>query len=287
MDARETKRLADAAFDEKKVELRTHCFCQVTGYDDAQNLVKLKPVRKAIRFTDANNTESVELPELTEILVRQYGSGKLWCTVAPAIGSYGYVHISDRDIDNWKVAGGIVEPSDTRCMDLRDAVFEPSLMHLVEDGDNGLMVEPIKTDRISLRTRSGLTEISVMADETIHINVSDGKSTLTIDTDGKVSLNSEDDITLTATGNFVTSAAETVVQDGTDYAVQFTAMKAAFDQLKNELNALVTAYNAHIHITTATVGASATPGVIAPTTSTGTPPTADMAGAKVADVRLP
>lgn len=43
------------------------------------------------------------------------------------------------------------------------------------------------------------------------------------------------------------------------------------NRLENKLNDLVAKYNAHIHITTATVGASATPGTIAPTTTTETP----------------
>ena len=80
---------------------------------------------------------------------------------------------------------------------------------------------------------------------------------------------------------------QVILNDGADNAVQFSAMQTAFDNLKSELNALVTAYNAHIHITTATVGATATPGVIAPTTTQGTAPAADMSGAKVDKVRLP
>lgn len=84
----------------------------------------------------------------------------------------------------------------------------------------------------------------------------------------------------------ITKSTETVIQEGEDYAVQFTAMKEAFDELKSELNSLVTAYNDHIHVTTATVGTGPV-GVIAPTTSTGTPPVASMDGAKVDTVRLP
>lgn len=72
-----------------------------------------------------------------------------------------------------------------------------------------------------------------------------------------------------------------------DFAVAYTDLKTAFDQLKTDFDNLVTLYNAHIHITTATVGASATPGIIAPTVSTGSPTTADMAGAKVDTVKLP
>jgi hypothetical protein len=76
------------------------------------------------------------------------------------------------------------------------------------------------------------------------------------------------------------------INDGTGSAVEFARMKAAFDQLKNEVNALVTAYNAHIHITTATVGVGP-PGVIAKTLSTATPPTADMTAAESPTAKVP
>lgn len=200
MDAREVGQIAANVFDAKKYELRTHVFAQVTGYDDTQNLVQVQPVRKAIRMTDAENPQTIDLPLLTEVLVRQYGSGKLWCTVAPAVGSYGYLHISDRDIDNWLATGGIVEPTDVRCMSLRDAVFEPSLLHLADEGDNGLIAEPVKLDRISLRTRSGLTEISVIDGEEIEINVNDGVANLAIDTSGNVVLNCDGTADITSGG---------------------------------------------------------------------------------------
>lgn len=45
------------------------------------------------------------------------------------------------------------------------------------------------------------------------------------------------------------------------------------NDLVGELDALKDLYNAHVHITTATVGASATPGILQATTSTGQPAT--------------
>lgn len=204
MDAREVGKIAAAVFDTKKYELRTHAIVKVTEYDNSENTVKLQIVRKAIRFTDAANIETVELPPLVKIIVRQFGSGKVWLTVAPQPDTYGYLHISDRDIDAWKIAGGIVEPTDTRCMELRDAVFEPSLLHLGDEGDAGKFGEPIKTDRISLRTRSGKTEISVLDDETIRI--SNEKALADLDVDGNITAIAEGDITATADGDVVIEA---------------------------------------------------------------------------------
>ena len=86
----------------------------------------------------------------------------------------------------------------------------------------------------------------------------------------------------------ITLTAETVLElnGNADYAVRYNELKTAFDQLKSDLDSLVTTYNAHIHITTATVAATAVPGVIAPTVSTGSPSTADMSGAKVDKVKI-
>jgi hypothetical protein len=227
MDAREVGKIAASVFDAKKYELRTHVFVKVLEYDGATNAIKVQQVRKAIRFTDAENIETVELPPLSEVIVRQVGSGKLWLTVAPQVDTYGYLHISDRDIDAWRENGGkdsdrFVEPTDTRCMDLRDAVFEPSLIHLGDDEDSGAFGEPIKTDRISLRTRSGLTEISILDDESITVNVNDGNATVVIDPDGNVTLTNAGNLSVTTDGDITIDGASVGITGPLDVNGNFT-----------------------------------------------------------------
>lgn len=70
-----------------------------------------------------------------------------------------------------------------------------------------------------------------------------------------------------------------------DNLIRFAKMQAAFNELRGDLNALITAYNSHIHITTATVGATAVPGIITPTVATGTPSAADMSDAKIEELK--
>jgi hypothetical protein len=70
-----------------------------------------------------------------------------------------------------------------------------------------------------------------------------------------------------------------------DFLARFNELKAGFDELKSDFNSLVTAYNSHIHITTATVGATPTPGVISPTTSTGSTSTASIDAAKINEIK--
>lgn len=78
----------------------------------------------------------------------------------------------------------------------------------------------------------------------------------------------------------LTGSTHVALNGNTNFAVKYTELKTAFDQLRTELNSLIALYNAHIHVTTATVGASTTPGVISPTVSTGTPAAADMSASK-------
>ena len=71
----------------------------------------------------------------------------------------------------------------------------------------------------------------------------------------------------------------------TDFMVRYSELEVGFNALKSDFNSLVTSYNSHIHITTATVSATAVPGIIAPTPSTGTPSTADISGSKIDEIK--
>ena len=84
---------------------------------------------------------------------------------------------------------------------------------------------------------------------------------------------------------FMRNNGDIEINGDADNMVRFSELKAAYDELKGDLNALISAYNSHIHITTATIGATPTPGVIAPTTSTGTPSTATIDDAKIENVK--
>lgn len=88
-----------------------------------------------------------------------------------------------------------------------------------------------------------------------------------------------------------TKDGEAVLNDGEDWAVEFSALKAAFDQLKSDFNALIGVYNSHTHVITTPVCLyTGTPHPVsteAPTEQTGAESTADMADAKVDNVRLP
>lgn len=65
-----------------------------------------------------------------------------------------------------------------------------------------------------------------------------------------------------------------------DFAVRYSELEAAFNELKHDLNDFVTAYNSHQHPTAAT-------GPPSPPTVTGSSSTADITDAKVDTVKLP
>jgi hypothetical protein len=240
-----------------------------------------------MRTQDPGNLTTIDLPVLEDVPVMQRGNGKLIYSVAPQVGSYGLVHISDRCLEQWMQNGGTVDPGSARRFDISDAVFEPGMYPLIADGDNGLIDPPILTDRMEMRTRSGVTRMALIDDETIEIINAD--TTITIDGDnvkiehtGKIIL---DDGTGTITmdaGTTTTDGTETVLQSGADFAIQFTNMKTAFDTMKTDLNNFVIWATAHVH-PGVLAGAASTAVAVPPPVQSG----ADMSGAKVTDVRLP
>lgn len=70
-----------------------------------------------------------------------------------------------------------------------------------------------------------------------------------------------------------------------DNMVRYSKLEESFNELKGDLNDHITDYNGHTHITTATVGPTAVPGIIAPTTSLSSPSLADITPAKIEEIK--
>jgi hypothetical protein len=207
--------LAKKCIDAERYGMRTHMIAQVIEYETDRNVVSLKPVTMVMRTADPEIDWS-EIPVINEVPVLQTGSGKLWLTVAPQVDTYGLCHISDRIIDDWLTTGGIVQPSDLRTHHISDAIFDPSLVFFEIDGDNGKFKEPIKTDRISMRTRTGITEVSVLDNEsitiknehaTITIDPSDGTIEAKIDSGASLKIQNSDSDTEMTVGDGTVSVA--------------------------------------------------------------------------------
>lgn len=74
-----------------------------------------------------------------------------------------------------------------------------------------------------------------------------------------------------------------VFNEGSDWAVQYTALKSAFDQLKSDLNTFIGIFNGHVHTSSCTAGG--TPTLVS--TTSGSTSSADMSSAKIEDIQVP
>lgn len=102
---------------------------------------------------------------------------------------------------------------------------------------------------------------------------------------GKIHIKINGDMQIDAGGGAtlnILSGGNIEINGNADSAVAFTDLKTAFDQLKTDLNNLVTIFNAHVH-PGVTSGGSSTTATVTP----GTPSAADMSGAEVPTVKVP
>lgn len=76
------------------------------------------------------------------------------------------------------------------------------------------------------------------------------------------------------------------LNDADTEAVRYQELLEEINKLKSTLNNLVSSHNSHIHTTTATVSATAVPGVISPTTSQATSNSSDFTKMKSSNVKL-
>lgn len=237
--------------------LYTNEVAQVVSFDKATLLVSVQPCVTRFRSADAGKLTGIRLPIMNDVSLKLPGSGKTLLSVSPQAGSYGALHFSDRCIEQWVQDGGVGPPRSARKLDLNDCWFEPGLYPQKVDGDEGAIDGGIEDDRISLRTRNGNAEISVMDDETLNMTTAAA------------------DLSVSVSGDFT-------FNKGSGTAVEYARLKTAFDQLVTDFNALVTAYGIHLHsgVTTG-AGISGVPTVL------GSSSAADMASSESDSIIIP
>ena len=120
-------KLVRSLVDEKFADVHTHLPAQVVSYDAATNLVSIQPCIDRFRIDDPNNITSVHLPQIDDVPVHHYGSGKCLVTVAPQVDSYGTYHVCERSITKWISQGGIATPDTSRKFDISDGFFVPGI----------------------------------------------------------------------------------------------------------------------------------------------------------------
>jgi len=127
----------------------------------------------------------------------------------------------------------------------------------------GIYIKPTINSYVLLSFINNQTGVITQFSEISSILITIGTSTVLIE-DGQITFN-----------------------EGSDYAVRYSELETAYNQLKSDFDTFVSTYNSHIHITTATIGATPTPGVLSPTVSTGSPSTGDITGAKISEIKMP
>lgn len=119
----------------------------------------------------------------------------------------------------------------------------------------GDQYNPPDDSKVLVISNGAAYKIAIAIDDLVALSIEVGERAIRAVLDGAV----KSSLLCKVDGNLV-------LNEGTDFAIQFTAMKVAFDQLVSD-------HNAHFH-----------PSNGAPPT---TPTTADMSGAKIDKVRLP
>ena len=181
--ARDIKKLIRRVVKAMFADIHTHMPARIVSYNAETNTATIQPCINRFRTEDANNPGTVTLPEIEDVPVKQFGSGKLVCFVAPQEGSYGIFHIAEREIETWLTKGGVVDPQSSRKFDISDGWFDPGAYPLITDGDNGSLGS-MPTDRIGFFMRDGATQISVIDNNTIYLY--NTRSSIAMQSDGTV-----------------------------------------------------------------------------------------------------
>lgn len=198
-------------------------------------------VQPVLQRLYADADEPENLPIIEDVPVVFPGSGDFWFLFDVKPGSFVLLIFAERSIAKWLESGGVVDPELNQKMDLSDAIAIPGINPFP-----GAVPAGAPPDAMALTNRAGTTYLKIE--------------------NGKLVLNA----------NLV----ELAEAGATDFAVAFTDMKAAFDQLKADLNSFInTIFNLHTH--PAPGGATGVPATL------GTSSTADMSGAKVDKVKVP
>ena len=146
-------------FDGLSLLLRTTMPAQVVAVDLATNTVDVQPCLKGKM---ANADDPYNLPIVNDVQIQYYGAGDLWITFEPKIGDYCVLSISDRSLDAWKKAGGIIDPKLNRHHNATDAF---AFFGVNPFPDAIASIEPAT---MHIRTKDGLTGLKVKSDSITH-----------------------------------------------------------------------------------------------------------------------
>ena len=146
-------------FDSNSLLLRTTLPAQVVGVDLSRNTVDVQPV---LRGKIEGQDDTYLLPVINDVPIQYYGCNNFWVTFEPKPSDYCVLSVSDRSIEAWKKAGGIIDPVLNRHHDMTDA-FAYFGINPFPDA-----IPSIEVDTMHVRTRDGSTGIKVKANTIIY-----------------------------------------------------------------------------------------------------------------------
>lgn len=162
--SRAIKKFVNTMIDWRFERVHTHIPAVVVSYDVEMNTCSIQPCVKIFNSDDVD-TGQLDLPQLDDIPVQFAGAGSVVLTSPVKAGTYGVYHVAEDDINQWIAQGGIVSPISTDRFNLDTGFFEPGIYPFDSSFSSNVL-----TDRISLRTKDGNTEISVLENGNIEIN---------------------------------------------------------------------------------------------------------------------
>lgn len=208
---------------------------RVEKWDPATQKADVKPLIQSVEIDRDGNDVVDVLPVIPDVPVMFPRANSFFMSFPVKVGDHVLLIFNSRSIDIWSQGNGPdTNPVDPRMHDLSDAVALPGFYPF------GKPLNDVHADNIVIGKDGG---------DSIHIKSDAG--------DGTVHLGEE-------------NAAEFVsLGDKTDQ--RFQDLEDNLNDLRSDYTDFVTmTYGVHTHVTTATVGPSAAPGTIAPTTTQGT-----------------
>jgi hypothetical protein len=211
-------------------------------YPDEQK-IDAKPLIKR-RVVGGDGSELLEeLPIIPDVPVAFPRNANFFLTFPLAAGDLVLLVFAERSLDKWLASTGEdTDPDEFRMHDLSDAVALPGLYPFSS------AIKDVDKEGMALGHDKDGMQIHITQDK---VEITSGGATVEI------------------TGK--DSSAEFKLGDGAVHAAIVENLETLWGQLKAAIDVLDT----HIHTTTATVGATAVPGVISPTTTPANAPSWD------------
>lgn len=145
-------------FDQQSLHLRTMMIAECVSFDGDKNCVTVQPLLQTNIDGQVSN-----IPPIAGVPVGFYQAGGFAVTHKPEKGDVCMLLISDRNISQWKLTGGIIDPKSPQHHNMNDAVayFGLSAFPDAIDGIKGGIDIRSKDGSNSLNVASGVATLTL------------------------------------------------------------------------------------------------------------------------------